>query len=654
MFAGTGLPLSEQVSNFRASHFKPFFVRELTLSFHPFPLKAQNLPFIAIVSLLLFTFNASWVLGQEAPKNIKDAPVESKKDEKKNGDAKKSENGKEEKKEEVKEPELTPLQKLQFQLFQVTKRSVLIRQDLVELRKKPSTKENDDRIIELQLELDSLNRNFESLATQLHEEQRPKTKEEEFSWTQELQEITQPILQAIREVTSRPRRIETLKAKIESLKVKIKNYESARKNLKSLQELENGVPDVIEEDKAKDITKKTLSKTFHSNLDTLYDKYNPEILTVELEETLRKLIKIQQADRSVFGIVAEAMAEFFQVRGRNFGIGLATFVGLWWVLNYIFVFLNEKTNLFSVFKRPIRKIIKTAFSIFALGFSIMASLLTLYLLNDWLLLSMVIMILIAIGWTSRNLLPKFFRELRLILNLSTVREGERLFWKGVPWLIKELGVYATLMNPRLEGGTFKLPVGELFGQHSRPFVKGEPWFPCQPGDYVILSDDTFGKVLSQTPEQVILESFGSRKFYMTPEFLTLKPRNLTDGYLLVIVFGLDYGIQSRISKEIPAIFEEGLRNRYQNEMESVPPVIETLKVQFDSAAASSLNIKIFVKVNGKNAGEYYYYNRLTNAYLVDICNEHGLTIPFTQLTLSLDPDLMEEKSLGKQLGLQQP
>lgn len=164
------------------------------------------------------------------------------------------------------------------------------------------------------------------------------------------------------------------------------------------------------------------------------------------------------------------------------------------------------------------------------------------------------MFLIALGWTSRQLIPKFLQELRLILNFGTVREGERMFWKGVPWLVKEIGVNAILMNPRLEGGLINLPVGELIGQHSRPFVKEEEWFPTDTGDWVILSDDTYGKVLSQTPEQVILENLGSRKYYLSPEFLTLKPKNLSSGFTLRIKFGLDYGVQSRICHELPDLF----------------------------------------------------------------------------------------------------
>ncbi len=545
---------------------------------------------------------------------------------------------------EKNQPELSPIEDRQIKLFQVIKRSAEIRKDLRELQKKEATKEITDRITQSQKALDSLNNNFETLATQLQSEEIPRVEEVAFNWTEELQEITKPILKAIREISSRPRKIETLKAKIESLKTKIKNHEKAKKNLGELRENKFNIPDEINKNGAT-VPKKELLKDFNDSLDILYDKYNPEILVLKLGEAESNLIKIQQSDKSIFSVVTEVFGDFFRVRGKNLFVSLFIFGGLWWILFLAYKLLSENTRILDRLNRPTRKIVKAFYNFFIFGVSAMAGLLSLYLMDDWLLLSIVVIFLMALGWASRQLIPKFLLELRLILNLGPVREGERLFWQGVPWLVKDLGMYAILKNPRLEGGSFKLPVGKLADEHSRPFVKEEEWFPTEIGDWVVLSDDTFGKVVSQTPEQVILENLGSRKHYLTPEFLTLKPRNISSGYALVIKFGLDYGVQDKICEDIPELFKTGLEKQFSDELEASPPVFEKLKVQFDEAGASSLNLIIIVVVNGKYAEEYYSFKRQINKKLVSICNENNLTIPFNQITLNLSSK-MEDLTHG--------
>ncbi len=540
---------------------------------------------------------------------------------------------------EKKQPELDPLEDRQVNLFLVVKKSVGIRKELVDLSKKASTKEIEDQIKSLQKELETLNNSFETLSTQLHGEEIPKVEEIQISWTDELQEITKPILKSIREITSRPRRIESLNAKIEALKVQIKNYETARKNLNDLDQIKPNALKQAEKSNGEKLEKKDLVNNFKTKLDALYDKYNPEFLVLKLGQAEASLAKIQQSDKSIFGVLAEAFSDFFEVRGRNLFISLASFAGVWWSLFHVYRIFSEKTRFLDALNRPARKIIKASYNFFIFGLAVLAGLLALYLLNDWLLLSMLAMFLIALAWTSRQLLPRFLQELRLILNFGSVREGERLFWKGVPWLVKDLGMYAILMNPRLEGGSIKLPVGELAAEHSRPFVKEEDWFPTEIGNWVILSDDTFGKIISQTPEQVIVEHLGSRKYYLTPEFLTLKPRNLSSGYTLVIKFGLDYGTQDKICEDLPELFKTNLEKYFRDELEATPPAFEKLKVQFDEAGASSLNLIIIAVVNGKYAEEYYSFKRTINKELVSICNENNLTIPFNQMTLSLSPQM---------------
>ena len=107
-----------------------------------------------------------------------------------------------------------------------------------------------------------------------------------------------------------------------------------------------------------------------------------------------------------------------------------------------------------------------------------------------------------------------------------MREGERLIYQGISWKIETLNLYTDLYNPLLEGGTVRLPIKDLIGLRSRPYnnEEKEPWFPTDYDDWVVLSDDFYGKIVEQTPEQVVIETIrGSLKAYPTLDFFASAP-----------------------------------------------------------------------------------------------------------------------------------
>jgi hypothetical protein len=518
------------------------------------------------------------------------------------------------------------LEKDQATLLQITERIVTVKEELDLLEKKPVTQEITDRINTLQKEVANLNQSFETAATKLQEEELSQKEEVKFDWSRELQEITKPLLLAIREISDKPRKIDTLKARKESLAKQISRYEDAKKHLEALA-AKNSIED------------KEIKKNYVTRLKKLAEKYNSESLKFKLEETQRSLNQIQATEKSFFEFLTDSFGEFFKVRGKNFLFALFAFFGFWWGINKMLHFVSDKTKLLKRLNPQLRKLVQAASNVFILAISVFAGLVSLYMQDDWLLLSIVIMTLFAVAWSSRQIIPEFLKELRLILDLGTVREGERLLWKGVPFLVKDIGIYTTLVNTRLAGGIIKMPTGELLGQHSRPVVKTEPWFPTKAGDWVILSGEIYGQIVTQTIEQVIICHKGSMKYYPTTEFLTLHPVNLSTGFKIIIEFGLDYGEQSRICDEIPKIFEEGLRKHLAQHFEKDPPDFLNVHVYFNDAGASSLNLIIIVTANGKCAEDYYPLKWAVSTTLVKICNENGLVIPFNQLTVSLSDDV---------------
>jgi hypothetical protein len=524
-------------------------------------------------------------------------------------------------------------QKIHQILLLLSDQTLRIEKELDDLKNMPSTKTVNKRREDLILQLDGLNRNFESLATQLQTEDFYLDKKEDSGWSKELERLILPLLEAVSDVTEKPRKIERLKKRVAALETQLQMFEVGQKNIKGLLAMDNQALD----------PKSSKAKKYLSTLENLSNKYNIELVEIKLEEARRNLETELESNESVWDTATRTAKDFFKNRGLNLLITAAIFFALWYLLTKLRVFIvGEK----SFIKIPpwTRKLLITAYSVLVLMLCVVSSLVALYFLNDWLLLSVIILFMLALFWASRQFIPRLFQEVRLALNLGTVKEKERLIWNGVPWEVANIGLQATLVNPCLNGGQLQLPLGELIGKHSRPIVEGEPWFPSQTGDWMLLSDGTYGRVKQQTMEQVVLQLKGNTlKFYSIPEFLGTTPMNLSKGFRYDIEFGLDYGVQSRICDEIPKLFEKGLWTHLERHYQKDSPDFTYTKVSFDNAGSSALNLKVIIEVEGRCAESYEEIQRDIQSTLVRICNENNLVIPFNQLTVTL-PDNLKSKA----------
>ncbi len=535
-------------------------------------------------------------------------------------------------KEKAVEPASDP-QKIRQILLLLSDQTLRVQKELDSLKNLPSTKTVNKRREELILQLDGLNRNFESLATELQTDDFYLDKKKDSGWAKELEGLILPLLEAVSDVTAKPRKIERLKKRVASLEAQLKMFEVGRNNIKNLLTMDTQALD----------PESPQTKKYLATLKNLKNKYNTELVQVKLEEARRNLESELESSESIWDAATRSIQDFFKHRGLNLLITVAIFFALWYLLTKLRIYIvGEK----SFIKIPpwTRKLLVTAYSVLVLMLCVVSSLVALYFLNDWLLLSVIILFMLAIFWASRQFIPRLFQEVRLALNLGTVKEKERLIWNGVPWEVVNLGLQATLVNPHLEGGQLQLPLGELIGKISRPVVEGEPWFPTETGDWVTLSDGTYGRVKQQTMEQVILQLKGNTlKFYATPEFLDKTPMNLSKGFRYDINFGLDYSLQSRICDEIPQLLEMGMRTHMERHYRKNLPDFTYTKVSFDHAGSSALNLKVLVHVEGRCAERYEEFLRDIQSTLVRICNENKLVIPFNQLTVTL-PDNFNSKA----------
>jgi hypothetical protein len=277
------------------------------------------------------------------------------------------------------------------------------------------------------------------------------------------------------------------------------------------------------------------------------------------------------------------------------------------------------------------------FQVFSVIGAAGAALMVLYAFGDWVLLSLVAILLLGVLWSARVALPRYLDELKLVLNLGTVKEGERIIYQGIPWRVEAVGFHAELANPELSGGRIRLPLREAMLLKSRPYGPEERWFPCRKGDWVVLSDATLGVVETQTPEVVELSLLGgSRKTYLVAEFLRQNPTNLAFGFRLSLTCRIDFRHQHESTQIIPGLLRERLFEELQGAGYAVK--LETLDVQFSRARTDSLELAILADFSGEAAGDYDPLSRLIHRIALDVCTACGWVIPFPQVTVHRGDD----------------
>ena len=262
----------------------------------------------------------------------------------------------------------------------------------------------------------------------------------------------------------------------------------------------------------------------------------------------------------------------------------------------------------------------------------MAGFLVLYASNDWFLLTLAMLALVGLLLAGRHTLPKLYEQVKLLLNVGSTREGERVIYRDLPWLVKRINFFCDLTNPSLTGGNLRLSLREVIPLNSRAFERKERWFPTEEGDWVIMEDGLLGKVVMQTPEYVqLVPNGGSYKTYLTPDFLKRNPRNLSHNFRIQSTFGLAYAHAQAAQSEIPSQLEIRLRKDLSNLLDMEE--ILHLKVTIAKAAPSSIDLLVILDCRGTAAPHYQELDRLIQASCIAEAMAKNWEIPFPQLTV---------------------
>jgi hypothetical protein len=474
------------------------------------------------------------------------------------------------------------------------------------------------RIKTLGEKLAQLRENFNEVATGIALDQATSKKAEvELDWRQRILDLLSPVLNEVRRLTTRPRELSQLRTQIERSQEQLRLAQTALDNLDKL-------------------TTQISDPALAPDLQRLHREWEAhrQDISTQLSVTTQQLEQKLSEQQPFSATVKDLLQIFFRSRGRNFLLACLAFAAFWLTFQWLYGRIQGR-GLFRR-KRPqfsvrLFNVVVTFFKVFGATLSF---LLVLYLFEDWVLLTLAIVFMMGLAWTSKSAIPRIWGEMMLLLNMGAVREGERLLYNGVPWLVQSLNFSALLVNPELAGGSLRLPLRDLFDLRSRAFEPEEPWFPTHRGDWVLLDDQTLGKVILQTPEVVRLILLGGgRRTFPTSDFLAQSPIVLSTGFRLSVQFGLDYQHQPLITREIPTrlasrLHEDLIRDGYEKE-------IVNLNVEFAAAEASSLDLHVMADFAGAAAPNYHVLRRALQRICVEACNDYGWVIPFPQITLHM-------------------
>ena len=468
----------------------------------------------------------------------------------------------------------------------------------------------------LREKLDALRVDFASLAAGRDWRKMSTREPEKFDAAQEAEQLLRPILRELKGLTAKPREIESLRGTVNDQRKRETEVKAAIDHLVAIVE---SLPDG-------DL--KTRLVTLRGEWDRQLEQIRNDLAVAQFQ-----LGEKVASQRSVIGTFRELTASFFRSRGRNVLLAGFSFIAVFVLLRLLRWRVLRIQSVRSRFRRTfaIRLLDIVYYVVCVLG-ATTALLVVLYASGDWVLLGVAALFFVGLAWASKTVLPGFYEQAKLLLNLGPVREGERVVFNGVPWEVQTINFYTELANPAFEGARIRLPLHDLLKLNSRPTDESIPWFPCRRHEWVRLSDGTRGKVVDLTPEWVRLVLLGgSRKTYTVAAFLDLHPESLSHNFRVRVRFGIDYSHQAEATTRIPQLMELAVKTGLLTMIEHSD--LKHLSVEFCEATSSSLDYVVLADFSGDVAARAERLDRAIHALLADAANAHGWVLPFQQVTI---------------------
>jgi small-conductance mechanosensitive channel len=446
--------------------------------------------------------------------------------------------------------------------------------------------------------------------------------EGDLNLQQELSRILAPILAEVRNLSKKPRAIQELQTTLATQKHRVDLAQVA------VTSLEVQLAAANESKESEQSALIALLKQLHASWQARLAEAKSRVLAIE-----RQLEELQGEQVGLWALMTGAVQTFFLTRGRVILLAILSFLVVYFGLRFLYFHVLRvvpiaKMEQLSFFFRALA-LLNQGLSI---GLGVLAALIVLYASGDWLLSAVAMLILLAIALAAKSGFVRYFDQVKMLLNVGSAREGERVLINGVPWRIGTINLQTRLSNPCIDGPGLRLPLEALMGMTSRPVAKNESWFPCRSGEMVLLPNDLLARVEQVHADYVELRyRAGVTRQIPTSEFIKLQPENLSGGFLVSTTFGLDYSLQADITQRIPQQMVEDLKAGL---LKLVPEdQLVEVKVEFKEAAASSLDLLLVAKFKGGCANLFMDLRRGLQRLAVESATAHDWPIPFPQLTV---------------------
>ncbi len=468
---------------------------------------------------------------------------------------------------------------------------------------------------EKKAELAEVEDQLSNLATGVVESEFLRRAPAKFDLQSEVEALIEPFVVMLRNATEEARQIEATRRALNSAEERKLTIAQAIETLEAVRKAADGT---------------ILTEDLEARATTWAERQKATEATIS---ALRQQLDDLLNSRVTAGAQVESAARgFFRERGLSLLMGVGAFLGVFMVLRLIARFFTMIGRHRGIRRNFYTRLGNLVFSVFTIAASFSAMIIIFNLRNDWLLLGLSTLILLALVWIGIRMVPSLIEQVTLLLNLGAVQENERVVFHNVPFRVQRLDLYTDLVNPDLDGGEFTVPVRELIGLHSRPAAEDEAWFPSKKGDWVRLADGRAGQVVAQTPEMVVIQLLGgARVTYQTADYLGQTPENLSEGFRVEVEFGIGYGHQAQAADAVIETMATGIRE-HMTVFVGAEYVIGA-DVEFLRAGASSLDYEVEVDVTGAVAHRFEDIERVLARALVLIANRENWEIPFQQIVL---------------------
>ena len=464
-------------------------------------------------------------------------------------------------------------------------------------------------------DLQTVSRNFESVATGVDASKLRAETTEAFDFQKEIFALLRPAIDEMKEMTAHVRQKADQKEKIAYYEERLPIIRQAIGNLENLA----GQGD---DPRLNDAVAAVLANW----------KKQLAFMSSELQAAELQLSKLIASETSITEASQSYLKSFFQKRGLYITEALLVVFVVVLLSRLSLSMLRRYFPGFKARHRSFRvRLVELIHRILTFVLIVIGPMIVFYVVEDWVLFSLGLLLLIGVALTVRQTLPRYWHQMQIFLNIGAVREGERLYLDGIPWLVEEINFFCTLNNPVADLSQ-RLHIEDMVKLKSRPCKSDEPWFPCRKGDWVILNDGVRGKVIGISPELVqLVERGGAKLTYPMGDFLAKSPRNLAVSFRLKEIIGISYALQREATTTVVASLQDYVMSRLQ--AEGYGEQLVNLRVEFNRAAESSLELAVIADFKGEVGDLYNRLRRALQRYCTDACTEYGWEIPFPQLTL---------------------